>query len=61
MITSASNAQVKKIILLNKKSRERKKEGVFLVEGLKMFGETPRDRLVKTYVSESFLLDIKVF
>ena len=42
MITSASNAQVKKIILLNKKSRERKKEGVFLVEGLKMFGETPR-------------------
>ena len=54
MITSASNAQVKKIILLNKKSRERKKEGVFLVEGLKMFGETPRDRLVKTYVSESF-------
>ncbi|MDO4444735.1 MAG: RNA methyltransferase [Bacillota bacterium] len=57
MITSASNAQVKKIILLNKKSRERKKEGVFLVEGLKMFGETPRDRLVKTYVSESFLLE----
>ena len=57
MITSASNAQVKKIILLNKKSRERKKEGVFLVEGLNMFGETPRDRLVKTYVSESFLLE----
>lgn len=42
-------------MLLNRKARERKKQGVFLVEGLKMFREAPRDRLVKTYVSESFL------
>lgn len=55
MITSASNSQVKQIIQLNKKSRERKKQGVFLVEGLKMFSEAPKDRLVKTYVAESFL------
>ena len=55
MITSASNSQVKQIIQLNKKSRERKKQGVFLVEGLKMFVEAPKDRLVKTYVAESFL------
>lgn len=54
MITSAANAQVKQIMQLNRKSRERKKQDVFLVEGLKMFGEAPRDRLVKTYVSESF-------
>lgn len=54
MITSASNAQVKQIILLNKKARERKKQGVFLVEGYKMFSEAPRERMVKTYVSESF-------
>ena len=57
MITSSSNAQVKQIIQLNKKSRERKKQDVFLVEGLKMFREAPKDRLVKTYVSEKFLSD----
>lgn len=57
MITSANNAQVKQIMQLNRKSRERKKQDVFLVEGLKMFREAPRERLVKTYVSESFFED----
>ena len=55
MITSSSNAQVKQMIQLNKKARERRKQDVFLVEGLRMFREVPRERLVKTYVSESFL------
>lgn len=44
-------------MLLNKKAKERKKQDVFLAEGLKMFCEAPRDRLVKTYVSESFLTE----
>ena len=57
MITSSSNAQVKQIIQLNKKARERRKQDVFIVEGLRMFREVPRDRLVKTYVSENFLED----
>ena len=57
MITSSSNAQVKQMIQLNKKARERRKQDVFLVEGLRMFREVPRERLVKTYVSESFLED----
>ena len=57
MITSSSNAQVKQMIQLNKKARERRKQDVFLVEGLRMFREVPRERLVKTYVSESFLKD----
>lgn len=47
--------QVKQVMLLNRKARERRKQGVFLVEGLKMFVEAPRERLVKTYVSESFI------
>lgn len=58
MITSTSNAQVKQVMLLNRKSRERKKQDVFLTEGLKMFREVPRDRVVKTYVSESFYQDV---
>lgn len=55
MITSVNNSQVKQVMLLNRKARERKKQDVFLVEGWKMFREAPRERLVKTYVSESFL------
>lgn len=54
MITSTNNAQVKQIMLLKKKARERKKQDVFLVEGPKMFGEAPRERLVKTYLAETF-------
>lgn len=57
MITSSGNPKVKHMIQLGKKARERKKEGVFLVEGVKMFREAPRDRLVQTFVSESFLKD----
>lgn len=57
MITSTGNPKVKHMIQLGKKARERKKEGVFLVEGLKMFREAPRERLVQTFVSESFLAE----
>ncbi len=54
MITSSSNTQVKQVVALKKKARERKKQDVFLVEGPKMFKEAPRDRLVKTYLSETY-------
>lgn len=53
MITSTSNAQVKQLMQLQKKAREREKQDVFVVEGIKMFREVPRERLVQTYVSES--------
>ena len=59
MITSTSNAQVKNIINLMKKSGERKRCGLFVIEGLKMFTEIPKDRIVKVYASESFAYDNK--
>ena len=37
MITSSSNAQVKNIIALNKKAKERREQDVFVAEGWKMF------------------------
>ena len=52
MITSTSNIQVKELLRLQKKSREREKEGVFIVEGPRMAEEIPRERIVK--LSESF-------
>ena len=55
MITSTSNPQIKQLQALQKKSKEREQQDVFLVEGIKMYHEAPKDRLVRTYVSESFL------
>lgn len=54
MLTSTSNSQVKQLIQLQKKSKERTAQDLFIVEGIKMYQEVPRDRLVQTYVSESF-------
>jgi len=54
MITSSSNSQVKNIIQLNTKGKVRREQDVFVVEGIRMFREAPRDRMVKAYVSESF-------
>ena len=54
MITSTSNAQVKRLLQLQKKSKARNEERVFVVEGIRMFAEVPAERVEKVYVSESF-------
>lgn len=55
-ITSTANPQVKNVILLTKKSRARTEQGLFVVEGLKMFRELPFAWIAQVYVSESFAL-----
>lgn len=57
MITSVANQKVKRIVQLNKKSGQRKKEGVFVTEGIKMFLEAPEAYLEEIYVSEGLLKD----
>ena len=54
MITSISNPQVKRLLQLQKKSKVRNEEKVFVVEGLRMFVEVPKERVEKVYVSENF-------
>lgn len=54
MITSTSNPQIKRLLQLQKKSRARNEEKVFVVEGLRMFVEVPAERVEKVYVSETF-------
>lgn len=54
MITSTSNAKVKRLVNLKKKKKLRDEEGVFLVEGIRMFREVPKDHLVEVYASEEF-------
>ncbi|MDD2959262.1 MAG: RNA methyltransferase [Lachnospiraceae bacterium] len=54
MITSSANGQIKNMLLLKKKAKERNARDVFLVEGIKMFREVPKDRLQKVFVSAGF-------
>lgn len=54
MITSSANQQMKHLSQLMKRAKERKKEQVFVVEGIKMFQEAPADTVVSVYVSEVF-------
>lgn len=55
MITSTDNSQIKQIIALQQKARERKKQGLFVVEGPRMVRETPERYLKKIYLEEDFL------
>lgn len=54
MITSTSNEQVKNIIQLKEKAKVRRQNKLFVVEGIKMFREIPKDKLVSVFVSEKF-------
>ena len=53
MITSTANAKVKQLVNLQKKSRLRQEQGVFIVEGVRMFREVPKAKVRQVYVSES--------
>lgn len=49
-----TNKEMKELAAWNRKSKARKEDGVFLIEGTKMFLEAPMERIRKTFVSESF-------
>lgn len=55
MISSTKNEQVKAVIELKKKAKARNEQGLFVVEGVRMAMELPKDRIARLYVSESFL------
>lgn len=52
MITSVTNKKVKSVVQLNRKAGLRRKEGVFIAEGIKMFLEAPLESILEVYVSE---------
>ena len=52
MITSSANPRVKQIVQWQTKAKERRKDGIFLAEGLKMFEEAPIDRIREVYISQ---------
>lgn len=55
MISSTSNQVIKNLNALKTKSKVRKEQKVFLVEGMKMFQEIPENEIKEVYVSESFI------
>ena len=54
MLTSLNNTRVKQVAELVKKSKARKKEDVFVVEGIKMFQEVPVEKVKECFVTEAF-------
>lgn len=52
MITSNANGKVKQVVLWQTKAKERRRDGIFLAEGFKMYEEAPADSIVEVYVSE---------
>lgn len=59
MITSTANDRVKKIVMLQEKSRARVKENVFVAEGVRMFEEAPLEKIRELYMEESLYRRLK--
>lgn len=58
MISSTANARVKNITVLQKKGKERRNQGLFVIEGRKLFEEVLRDApeaIHEVYVTEAYL------
>lgn len=54
MITSTGSSQVKHVLGLLSKAKERREYGEYVVEGIRMVSEVLSSDLVKIYISESF-------
>lgn len=54
MISSTSNPKMKELSALLKKSKERRTNQAFVVEGTKMVAEAPRNWLKKVYISDAY-------
>ena len=51
MITSVSNPRVKQVVLWQNKAKERRKDDIFLAEGVKMFEEAPAEQIKEVYLT----------
>ncbi len=58
MITSVANAKVKQVVAWQTKAKERKKDNIFLAEGMKMFEEAPENSIKETYIIEEVLQNL---
>lgn len=61
MITSNQNNKIKRVYALINKTKARKKEGKFVVEGKKILEETPQERIEEVFVTEDFVKNEEVY
>lgn len=59
MIESIAGKQMKNLVALQTKSKIRSEKKLFVVEGMRICREIPKDSLVKMYISESFFEQCK--
>ena len=57
-ISSPSNEKIKLVVQLQSKASARRKQKMFVVEGIRMYEEIPASDLVSTYVSESYYNEV---
>lgn len=55
MLSSTSNPKVKQVVNWQNKSKDRRRDGIFLVEGIKMFLEAPLEKIREVYISSVLL------
>ena len=53
MITGVTNPRMKQVVAWQQKARERRRDKVFLAEGVKMFLEAPPDWIMEVYLTEA--------
>ena len=54
MITSYDNKRIKNVVSLCEKSKARKEQDAFVIEGIKLFEEAPDESILEVFISESF-------
>lgn len=54
MITSVNNEKIKNVGKCMRQAKERRKQGIFLVEGIRMFSEIPRQIHVESFATGEF-------
>ena len=54
MITSYDNKRIKNVVSLCEKSKARKEQDAFVIEGIKLFEEAPDSAIKAVFVAESF-------
>lgn len=52
MITSTGNPKIKQLVQWQTKAKERRKDGVFVAEGIKMLREAPKELIRDIYLTE---------
>ena len=59
MISSPANEKIKHVAALQKKAALREEEAVFVVEGVRLFEEIPKERIKEAYLTQDALAQLK--